>query len=131
MPLLNFPAENRLAYLLEFELDGLPKTTNAGGRVHWTTQHSRSKIWKKKVLLAVLTKAPPIPLLKAKLTLIRCSSVCPDFDGLCSSFKSIIDGLILACILDDDKMTNIGQPIYLWEKAPKNKGKIKVKVEEI
>lgn len=68
---------------------------------------------------------------KAKLTLTRYSSKEPDFDGLCSSFKNVIDGLVEAGVIIDDKMSVIGQPTYAWVKCPPKKGKIKVVVEEL
>ena len=71
------------------------------------------------------------PLSRAKLTLTRYSSVCPDPDGLVSSFKSVLDGLVECGVLENDRFTNIGMPTYAWEKAPKNEGKAKVIVEEI
>lgn len=40
------------------------------------------------------------------------------------------DGLRHGGVIEDDKFSNIGIPIYKWEKAAKNKGKIKVLVEE-
>lgn len=119
--------ENSRRYLLEFELPGLPKTTNSGGRSHWTVKAREAKKWKN--LVAVLASKPPTPLTKAKLTLTRCSAVEPDFDGLVSSFKHVVDGLVDARVIVNDKQSVIGQPAYLWEKASPGKGKIKVRVE--
>lgn len=76
-------------------------------------------------------KRPPEPLKYARLTLVRFSSVCPDFDGLVSSWKPVIDGLIHARIIEDDSMKNIGMPKFHWEKAPPKKGWILVRVEEL
>lgn len=78
----------------------------------------------------LLTKKPPAPLQHAKLTLLRASSVEPDYDGLVSGFKHVIDCLVEAGILINDKRENIGVPDYLWEKAPMGKGFIRVTVEE-
>jgi hypothetical protein len=80
---------------------------------------------------AVLNKKPQSPLHAAVLTLTRCSSQEPDFDGLVSGFKSVVDGLVESGILKTDKVGCISQPKYLWEKAPAGKGKIKVRVEEV
>lgn len=92
---------------------------------------AEARKWKKIVTdHTILHKAiPPKPLKRAKLTLTRCSSQEPDFDGLVSSFKHIIDGLILGGIIENDKMSNIGQPTYIWEKAPREKGKVIIEVE--
>lgn len=115
-----------------FEIPSLPKTTNAGGRAHWALKAKEAKVWKAWVLLCVRQvkfKGPPLQ--KARLTLIRYSSSEPDFDGLVSSFKHVIDGLVDAKVLVSDKQSVIGQPTYLWEYAPPKKGFIRVHVEPV
>lgn len=86
-----------------------------------------------KVYHAVLEnrRAYRVPLERARLTLTRYSSVAPDFDGLVSSFKHIIDGLIDAGVIVGDSMKVIGAPTYLWEKTSPAKGRVKVIVEEV
>ena len=86
--------------------------------------------WKNYVRHAVEQNHPEEPLKRAKLTLTRHSSQEPDFDGLVSGFKHIIDGLIFAKVIINDKTSNVGQPTYKWERAPINKGFITVLVEE-
>lgn len=120
-----------MAYLLEFELPGLPRTTNAL-MVHWRVRHTHGQRWKRSVHLECLRRGvPPKPLEKAKVTLTRCSARECDFDGLVSSFKNLMDGLTEAGVIKDDKPSVIGQPIYLWEYARPNMGKVKIKVEEL
>jgi hypothetical protein len=115
--------------VIEFELPGLPRTTNASN-VHWRIRHTHAKKWKDLVIIAARSKGlPDEPLKKAKLTLTRFSAREPDFDGLVSSFKHVIDGLIDAAVIADDKQSVIGQPTYNWVYAFRNKGKISVKVE--
>lgn len=116
--------------MIQFEIMGLPKTINAAGRWHWALKSKEANYWKKMVFLSVCSQRPIEPLKKAKLTLTRCSSSEPDFDGLVSSFKHVLDGLKEARIILDDKPSNIGSPTYLWEKVSPKAGRIKVKVEE-
>ena len=116
-------------YQLEFSIGGLPKNIN-NARMQWFIRHKENQHWKKLVAFAVGTRVPPFPLKKAKLTLIRHSSSEPDFDGLVASFKSVIDGLIECRVIENDKMSNIGRPEYLWQKARPGDGSITVKVEE-
>ncbi len=119
------------AYALEFEISGLPKMTNTL-RLHWSAKLRHAQLWKSKVAIAAkLAGKPHTPLLAAHLTLIRCSAQEPDFDGLVSGFKHVIDGLVECGVLAGDKSSNIGQPSYLWEKASPCRGKIKVRVEAI
>lgn len=119
------PSEPRIY----FEIDGLPRRTNNMGR-DWPARAAEAKRWQDLVRRALLFCAKPRrPLLKAKLTLTRYSSQCPDFDGLVSGFKHVIDGLRAAKVLANDKIDNIGQPAYRWVKAKPRQGKISVLVE--
>ena len=71
--------------------------------------------------MATLNARPPHPLQSATLALTRYSAREPDFDGLVSSFKHVIDGLVRSGIIADDKPSIIGQPAFYWHKtAPKN-----------
>jgi len=118
-------------YLLEFDLKGLPKLTNQVARSHWRTQYGHANGWKTKVFAKAWPLKPESPLVKANLTLTRYSSREPDFDGLVSGFKHVIDGLKQAHIISDDKVSIIGQPVYLWVKCNPKFGKITIKVEGI
>jgi len=117
-----------VSYLLEFTLKGLPKASlnaNSNWRVRWA--HAKSV--KRDVWRAVWPKRPAEPLAKAKLRLERCSSVRPDYDNLCASFKHVIDGLVEAGILAGDTHEIIGVPEYLWSKAAPSMGHVNVRVE--
>jgi Holliday junction resolvase RusA-like endonuclease len=114
------------AYYLEFSIPGLPKTTNAGGRAHWAVKVKEAERWKWAVGVAVLRKQPSAPLRKAQVTLTRHSSVEPEYDGLVSSFKAILDALTLHGVIADDQPSVIGVPKYEWKKAPPNQGRVEV-----
>lgn len=119
-------------YTLEFTLPGLPKMTNAKRRLaHWAQLQQEANKWKQTLMLYLVGKKPASPLERAKLTLIRGSSVEPDYDGLVSGFKHVIDGLVQAGILMNDKRENIGVPEYAWTYAKAKEGFIRVRVEEI
>lgn len=119
-----------MKYRLSVTLQGLPRTYNSLGRTHWAVKANEAKKWRKEVAYTVIGEKPPAPLTRARLTLTRHSSSCPDYDGLVSSFKGCIDGLKDGKIITDDKMNNIGAPTYLWGKAPPGKGWITIEVEE-
>lgn len=118
-------------YRLEFELEGLPKTTNAFARgSFWAFKKEKDK-WLSAIRCATALRKPQTPLEKAKLTLTRKSSKRPDNDGLVSSFKYVIDALVNCGILVDDTPDVIGFPDYRWSQAPMKKGMIHVIVEEV
>lgn len=51
-------------------------------------------------------------------------------DGLVSGFKHVIDGLVVAGVIVDDKPSVIGQSQYRWTYRPsKQGGMISVKIE--
>ena len=118
-----------MKYELEFEIDDLPKTYNAMGRSHWSVKAKEARKWKTLVAIRILSKGRCPMLPRAKITLTRYSSRCPDSDGLVSSFKHVIDGIVGAGLIPDDSYRTIGMPTYLWEETKKGKGKIKVKIE--
>jgi Holliday junction resolvase RusA-like endonuclease len=115
-------------YTLEFQLSGLPRTTN-GSHGHWRTKQAQVKALKARVFASCWHLRPDVPLSLARITLTRASSVEPDYDNLVISFKPVIDGLRQAGVIVDDKRKNVGRPEYLWEKCKPGDGHIKVKVE--
>lgn len=119
-----------MPYSLKIDLEGLPKTVNAIGRKHWAVKAKDIQTWKMDVLVATMGLRPEKPLKRAHVRLTRFSSTCPDFDGLVSSFKCVLDALIDAKILEDDSYDHIGAPEYSWEKAPRGKGHVCVEVFE-
>jgi hypothetical protein len=119
-------------YKLEFKIDGLPKIITNGSQGSWRAKWANAKKWKDLVYCAIDRKDRPVkPLPKARLILTRISSNQPDFDGLTSSFKPVLDGLKMARIIEDDSPTNIGYPTYRWEKGKRNAGLIQVQVFEV
>jgi len=117
-------------YKLKFTLQGLPPTFNSFNRKHWSQKTKEKNKWHSLVALAVKGKTPWKPVKKYELVLTRFSASEPDFDGLTSTWKWIIDGLIQAGVIDDDKLSNSGPWGIYWEKAPKNKGYVTIEVIE-
>lgn len=119
-----------MTYSLEFHLSGLPKLLN-GSVGHWSQVAKERKKWRTAICLIAKSQRPSTPLAKAKLTLTRCSTSKPDHDNLAASFKGVVDGLVDADVILDDNDDVVVERHYLHEKAPRNRGYIKVKVEGI
>lgn len=117
-------------YEIEFSIPGLPKRTN-NNHTSWRGRMAEARKWKRLIAehVAFHLLKPTSPLKKAKLTLTRISTIEPDYDGLVSSFKHVIDGLIQAEIIENDKSANVGIPEYKWQKGKRNQGRIVIKVE--
>jgi hypothetical protein len=116
-------------YQINFTINELPKTRNAIADRRWTRKKESDR-WLYLVNLAVGSNIPKKPLTKADLHLIRASSSMPDYDGLVSSFKYVIDALVKLNILKDDNLNVCEKPLYEWTKAKQKQGFIQVEVKE-
>lgn len=97
--------------------------------MHWAVKAKEARVWRNLVHrechrrgIANLKHA------KAELILTRYSSSELDFDNLASSFKYILDGLVQAGVITDDKPSVIGSPTFIWQKCPPKQGKISIKI---
>ena len=119
-----------MSFKLAFEINQLPRMTNPSGRpTHWAIKAKEANHWIGLVAEAVRAAGPApvrLPLKRAKLQLTRFSSVSPDADGLVSGFKHVVDGLVRAGVLVNDKFVNIGFPEFNWVKVPPKQGRIRV-----
>jgi len=123
-----------MPYMLEFELPGLPALQVAGsGGGHWRKRHADAKAWKDAVRAVVLSDhyVPDAPLKRAEVTFERHSTREPDVTNLCASFKAIEDGLVEVGVILDDRPSVIGSPTFLWFKAKRGEGKVRIRVREI
>lgn len=123
----------REPYRLVIQIPGLPRMANAsGGSRTWQAQHKNTVKWKNLVAnYAWKLGRPPAPIKRARVTCIRYSSTPPDADGLVAGFKPLIDGLVAAKVLENDRWENIGMPVYRWEQVPPKAGGVEIWVEEI
>lgn len=115
-------------YQLKIVISGLPKLSMNGPHSHWRVKLSRARQWQALVMLAVGKYKPESPLSKALITYTRHSSMRPDFDNMVASFKHLQDGLKMAGVIVDDKYSVVGEPKYLWEKAPRGEGYVTIEV---
>lgn len=115
--------------LAEFEIKGAPKTVNSLVRMHWAAKYNEAKRWKQCVgICCRQLKINGMRLKKATLEFTRFSSREPDFDNLAGSFKHILDGLVEAEVIVDDKPSVIGSPIFAWEKCKRSEVRIRVRI---
>lgn len=104
--------------------------TNSLGRKHWTHKKRETDLLKRLVYNQCHThKLINLKLHRALLTLTRYSSSEPDFDGLVSGFKHVLDGLVDAGVIVNDKPSVIGSPSYLWRREKPGLGYITVRID--
>lgn len=121
-----------MSYILEFKISQLPDSPNKLLGAHWTRRKKHADKWLRLVWAKVLQEeAPPEPLKKAKLTLVRYSTHKLDSDNLRSSFKAVVDALVKVGVIVDDDMDVIGEPEVRQEPTTRENKFIYVKVEEI
>ena len=123
-----------MAYKLDFEIpcqraSDLPRNLNNSLHAVKYFTWERAK-WRRLIAKYVYAR-PSNPLAKASLVLERHGLREPDYDGLVTSFKFVIDGLVHAGVIKDDKMSVIGIPDYRWIKAKKGMYKIRIVVQEL
>jgi len=115
--------------LAEIEILGLPKLINAIGYRHWAVKVQEARRWKQLVYQqCVFHKIGQLNLQKAELELFRYSSREPDFDNLAGSFKHVIDGLVYAQVLKDDRPSVIGSPKFHWVKEKRKFQRVKIRI---
>jgi len=116
---------------MEIVIRELPKTSNSIGKASIWHSHNERKKWRGLMEHAALFQKDPCwPIKKAILTCTRCSSSEPDVDNLYASFKFVIDGLVYARVIADDKPSVLDLKCK-WEKAKKGFGYIKLLIEEV
>ena len=119
-----------MSYTLSLRLDGLPPLQRSAARGHWAKDAGVVKRWRERTAFEIGRHKPRRPLVRAELEFERHSASEPDFDNLVASFKPILDGIVLAGVLADDKPSNIGSPRYYWRKASRGGGFVTVKLRE-
>lgn len=119
-----------MTYKLDFELPGLPPTTN-GSHGHWRVAAGKRKKWRTASALVSRLRRPLKPLERVALILTRFSSVKPDRDNLAISFKPVVDGLKDGGVIVDDTDEVIVTCKYQWEKTSPKTGRVRVQLEEV
>jgi len=112
-----------MGYRLEFTVNQLPPS-NTAADMTWRQKKTLRKKWEILIWSEILNRRPVLPLEFAHVEFQRHSSMEPDYDNLVGSFKWPLDALVTNGVLRDDKPSVIGQPKYVWRKAPPKKGKI-------
>ena len=138
-----------MGYRLTFNLVGVPELPNAIGRKHWSVKSDHARFWRMAVVAAVACKAPPAPLVKARVRIEVWRKGRPDPDNLVASIKPLLDGLqpsrtwlrrgqtrvvVGAGVIEDDKPENFegGRPEVIGHQCKRGKKpRVVVTVEEV
>lgn len=117
--------------VLKIEINGLPKILSNGSQKNFWARENHKKHWKRLTMLAVTAAGwgSRPALTKAHAVFTRHSSREADFDNAVHSFKPVVDGLVQAGVLIDDKPSVLTRE-YRWEKASPKKGKITIEIFE-
>lgn len=119
-----------LRFIGEFYIPDLPPTVNVMMSWHWAKKHKHARIWKNAVIMECMSRdICHLNLNKASLTLTRHSSREIDADNLAGSWKWVLDGLVEAGVIVDDKPSIIGSPIFQWQKAKPMMGGVNIRID--
>ena len=95
-------------FSLSLTLHSLPTSLNKSLRTHRFQYQKKNRGWDNLIWLESRLKAPPAPLERARISIVRHSHRMLDFDGLVGSMKPVVDGLVSAGILIDDRWSVTG-----------------------
>jgi len=116
---------------LVFKSEGTPPNY-ANARMHWRVKFVSLALWKAHVVKHIGRTPAQWRIEQPQLTLTLFSLKEPDFDNLVSRWKPVIDGLVAAGIIQDDKISVIGSPTFHWRKVKKLKDQsIEILVSDI
>lgn len=124
---------DRYPYKIQIIIEGaLPKATNEILGAHWKFKHGNAGKWKKIIAQAVAEIfKPTVPLMKAKISIVRMNWRMLDYDGLVASMKPVVDGLVQSGILKNDTYKITGPWIVTQEFRAKKLGpRLEILVEE-
>lgn len=109
-------------YKLEIKIDRLPQSLNKGLRNNRYAYHQKNTNWDLHIFSLVRNNLPPAPLEKAVITIIRHSNRMLDYDGLVGSMKPVVDALVTAGVLIDDRWGVTGKWNVDQQFRPKKDG---------
>jgi hypothetical protein len=117
---------------LRLEIDQLPKALNKTLNAHWRKQRRLGKMWDLVIESKVRSMKPKEPLKKASISIVRHSHRNLDYDGLVGSMKPVVDALVTAGVLLDDRWSVLGKWNVDQVFRPKKKGPLlEIVVQEV
>jgi len=116
---------------LKVRLEGLPPTLNKLNSMHFMARARINREWREAVWGAIGNQIPARPLKRAEITITRHSSVEGDGDNYAGGYKSIIDALRHMKIIENDKVSNIGNIRTLWCREMPRNGWTCLEIQEI
>lgn len=119
-------APGRERYWLDVEIP-FGARVNSADRIHWRTRHHEKQVARDEVLLAVRGRRPLRPLEHALVRITRrAPGTAPDPDNLASGGKHVLDALVFAGVLADDRPAVIGRPQFRAEGARERSTRIEI-----
>lgn len=95
-------------FKLSLSIPLLPESLNKGLRAHRFARDRDNKAWDSLIWAETRSNKPAAPIKRARLSLVRHSHRMLDFDGVVGSMKPVVDALVTAGILADDRWSVLG-----------------------
>lgn len=96
-------------FTLSLSIKCLPESLNKSLRSNRHASNRKNKAWDSLIWAETYSMRPPKPLQKAKISLVRHSHRMLDFDGMVGALKPVVDALVTAGILVDDRWSVTGK----------------------
>lgn len=111
-------------YWIRLVIPGLQPMNTAQTRRHAMVQHRRAQDCRVLVVALVGRRRPWMqgPLRRAHLLVTRHSSVMADRANIAIAAKPLVDGLVRARVLANDRPSELVTERYEWKQAPRGKG---------
>lgn len=119
-------------FVLHLALQQLPASLNKSLRYGRHGNNRKNRGWDNMIWAETCELKPASPLKRARLSLVRHSHRMLDFDGLVGSFKPVVDALVTAGVLLDDRWSVTGRWQCDQKFRPKKDGPLlEILVEEL
>ena len=96
-------------YRLTIFIDAIPESLNVSMRTHYFQYNSKKKFWNELVRMHCINKLPKEPLKKAHLKITMHFWRMLYYDGFVGSLKPVVDALIYAGVISDDRWSVVGK----------------------
>jgi Holliday junction resolvase RusA-like endonuclease len=118
-------------YKLELELKTIPPSLNQLLSKGWRFRHFNFLKIKNEIKNQCSGQAPTIPLTNFKISINRLTTKQLDIDNFISSLKPVLDGLVMAGVIQDDNWQLLNKLQFGQEKIKgKENQRLQVTIEE-
>ena len=111
-----FPGKIERVPIAGIRINDVPPLPNQLLYAHWGVKFRAAKRWKQRAKDACTSLGMKKLTGRPTIFLCRHTKVEPDYDNLVTSFKHVLDGVVLSGIIEDDGPDYI-ETVYIWTRS--------------